>query len=309
MNPNLRILIAYDGSPCADAALNDLKRAGMPQQAAVQVLSVADVWMPPPGSEMAAFPETFAPAGVLRSRAHAIQNVEVARELATQATARLHDIFPAWQITVATCADSPAWGILKQVTQFAPDLLVVGSHGRGMLARALLGSVSQHVAAQAPCSVRVARGRLPDDAAPPRIVVGVDGTNHSATTVKWVASRPWPAGTAVHVVAFVDVSTYVVSATDCAILPPDSLEDFAREERKMKDFASTAVVQFHEAGLIATAIVGRADPRRGILQEAERWGADTIFIGARGHTMIERILGTTSQFVVARAHCTVELVR
>ena len=43
MNTGMKILIAYDGSPCADAALDDLRRAGLPCEAEAVVLSVADV--------------------------------------------------------------------------------------------------------------------------------------------------------------------------------------------------------------------------------------------------------------------------
>ena len=44
----MRILIGYDGSLCADAALDDLARAGLPEVAETQILSVAEVWLPPP---------------------------------------------------------------------------------------------------------------------------------------------------------------------------------------------------------------------------------------------------------------------
>ena len=39
----MRILVAYDGSSCADAALNDLRRAGLPVEVQARILSVADV--------------------------------------------------------------------------------------------------------------------------------------------------------------------------------------------------------------------------------------------------------------------------
>ena len=48
MKDKMKILVGYDGSECADAALDDLARAGLPPSAEVQILSVAEVWLPPP---------------------------------------------------------------------------------------------------------------------------------------------------------------------------------------------------------------------------------------------------------------------
>ena len=44
----MKILIGYDGSNCADAALDDLKCAGLTENVEAHVLSVAEVWLPPP---------------------------------------------------------------------------------------------------------------------------------------------------------------------------------------------------------------------------------------------------------------------
>ena len=44
----MKILIGYDGSACAEAALDDLTRAGLPDSAETHILSVAEVWLPPP---------------------------------------------------------------------------------------------------------------------------------------------------------------------------------------------------------------------------------------------------------------------
>jgi nucleotide-binding universal stress UspA family protein len=40
-------------------------------------------------------------------------------------------------------------------------LVILGSHGRRGFERLTLGSVSEHVALHAPCSVEVIRGRVP----------------------------------------------------------------------------------------------------------------------------------------------------
>lgn len=48
----MKILIAYDGSESADAALADLKRAGLDIEADVLVMCVADVFVPPPMDEV-----------------------------------------------------------------------------------------------------------------------------------------------------------------------------------------------------------------------------------------------------------------
>lgn len=41
----MKILIAYDGSSCAEAALDDLVRAGLPEAGEFLVISVAEVWL------------------------------------------------------------------------------------------------------------------------------------------------------------------------------------------------------------------------------------------------------------------------
>ena len=44
----MKILIGYDGSECAEAALEDLQRAGLGAEAEALVMTVADVFVPVP---------------------------------------------------------------------------------------------------------------------------------------------------------------------------------------------------------------------------------------------------------------------
>lgn len=59
MSDTMRILIGYDGSDCAEAALDDLQRAGLPSKTEALVLSVAEVWLPPPSSTNEIVDETL----------------------------------------------------------------------------------------------------------------------------------------------------------------------------------------------------------------------------------------------------------
>ena len=72
----MKILIAYDGSESADKGIDDLSRAGLPVEVEALVVSVAEVWLPPPRGE---FDDTFPlqmPAGLKRAREHAAQIVK-----------------------------------------------------------------------------------------------------------------------------------------------------------------------------------------------------------------------------------------
>lgn len=52
----------------------------------------------------------------------------------------------------------PETEILEHARQWGADLIVVGWHDRSRLERLLVGSVSQHVVKNAPCSVLVLKG-------------------------------------------------------------------------------------------------------------------------------------------------------
>jgi nucleotide-binding universal stress UspA family protein len=54
---------------------------------------------------------------------------------------------------------SPITEIVKAAKDWPADLIVIGSHGRGGIRRALLGSVAEGVMRQAPCPVLVVRAK------------------------------------------------------------------------------------------------------------------------------------------------------
>jgi nucleotide-binding universal stress UspA family protein len=300
----MKILIAYDGSSCADAALMDLQRAGLPVEVEALVISVADVWLWPGSNQEA--PESSSAmlemASVTRARKRALQAVEEARALAVHASERVRASFPAWEVQAEAYGESPAWAIIGKADEWKADLVVVGSHGRSAFGRLILGSVSQKVVTEASRSVRVGRGRVLPSNSPVRIVIGVDGSPGAEAAVRAVTGRSWPASSEARVIGVLD-SMMVTAMKQNEEVDQD---EWAWARKRVEASQETLRV----SGLIVSSVVKEGDPKQVLIDEAEQWEADCIFVGARGLRSFERLLlGSVSTAVVARAHCSVEVVR
>lgn len=308
----MKILIAYDGSSCADAALDDLRLAGLPAEASAIILSVADVWVAPgidgldeelPPQEAGSAMEERIVAARSQAREKAMQAVEEARTLAVRACERVQANFPGWEVNVEAGADSPAWGVLKKAQDWKPDLIVVGSHGRSALDRFMLGSVSQKVVTEAPCPVRVSRGRDKQADSPVRIVIGIDGSPGADAAVGAVAHRFWSPNTTIDVVAVVEPVLASV------MLWREGHEKTQDAQERIQALVETAVGQLRTAGLTVSPHLLTGNPKQVIIEAAERWDADCIFVGARGLRGMGRfLLGSVSATISTRAHCSVEVV-
>src|SRR6185295_9690920 len=198
----MKILIAYDGSECADAALYDLKRAGLGGEAEVLVMSLADVFVPPPLDEEV---PAFEPAAVKRAHARAQQKLDEAEALAKRASEQIKSFFPSWHVRYEAQADSPAWALIRTADQWKPDLIVMGAQGHAVFGgRLILGSISQRVLYEARCSVRIARASDKNPDKPLRLLIGMDNSADSNAAVEAVCNRHWPRGTEVGLLAVVD---------------------------------------------------------------------------------------------------------
>lgn len=306
MDAKMKLLIAYDGSSSADTALEDLLRAGLPAQADVIVISVADVFVPRLPASAAQEAKAAMPGYPTSAVQHRLEQVsqalEQARQRAAQACERLQAAFPAWEVQSEVCGQSPAWAIVEKADRWQPDLIVLGSHNRSPLGRLFLGSVSQTVLSEARCSVRIARNRLAQAAAQGQIVIGLDGSSSAENCIAEVASRSWPAGTQAHLVAVLDAAlatTLDWSEAGCA------------DERSWIDnIMAAASAKLQARGLRASVVVREGSPKEVLVEEAERLKADCIFLGARGLRRLERVLlGSVSSAVATRAPCSVEIVR
>ena len=308
-----KILVGYDGSDCAVDAIKDLARAGLPATGTAIVLAVAS------SSQVPAV--AYSPASAALSEVSWVapstwqelvdEATKETMDTASAGEALVRSILPNWEIQGDHSLDSAYRGIVDQAEKHAVSLIVVGSHGRSTLGRMLLGSTSQFVLGHAQCSVRVGRRSSTAPGSPLRIVVGVDGSAGSFAAIHEVTRRHWPEGTAFRVLASVDLRLSAALAGHAAAAWADSR--YLRHDPQAA--TPTQIVQaaselLREAGLSAVQVVEEGDPKATLVEHAQRWGADAIFLGATGLSRTQRFfLGSVSSAVAARAHCSVEVVR
>jgi nucleotide-binding universal stress UspA family protein len=291
----MKILIAYDGSEGAKAAIAGLASAGLPDDTVAVVTTASDVL---PGLLDPAVPGEPMIEIVANARADAQRATAEAEKLAGEGAKRVAELFPAWQVTSEPIADSPYWGFVNRASRSKPDLIVVGSRGHSAIQSAILGSVSQNVMHYANGSVRIGRAAgVLKPGSPVKILVAFDGSPSAERAVASVAARSWPQGS----------EARIVTAAHGQTLAKLVAEGF---EGEIPPIMEKVAAQLRSVGLKVSTAVREDDPKDALLEEAREWGAHCIFVGDRGLGGMARVLlGSVSAAIAARAHCSVEVVR
>jgi nucleotide-binding universal stress UspA family protein len=148
----MKILLAVDGSPCSDAAINEVGRRPWPEGSSVKVLTAYEL-PAPPAPEAWALPLNYFDEMDVALRKQAQNVVDDAIQKLKSKLAR------TISLDGALLPGPPRTVILDEAESWGADLIVVGSHGYRAWERFLLGSVSQAVVSHAKCSVEVVRCR------------------------------------------------------------------------------------------------------------------------------------------------------
>ena len=306
----MRILIAYDGSDHANAAIDGLNRAGFAREVDAKIVTVAHGGWPHarhPNPEEGTFGNPWK------------ATMEEAGVVAAKGCQRIQSEFPGWNVTNETLWGDPVKMLLKTAEVWRPDLLVVASHGRSAAARILLGSVAMGLVHHAVCPVRVVRVAEKAKTGPVRLLVAADGSDYTESITNHVVRRSWSVGTEARVVAVAQTlvpgpSPLVPSleghtfAQDPAYAVIDASDE--HERLRLGQVTEAVAEQLQTAGLKVSTTVIDGDPKQEILAEAERWKADTVFVGARGLGAVDRLLlGSVTNTLVTQAQCAVEVVR
>lgn len=141
------------------------------------------------------------------------------------------------------------------------------------------------------------------------IVVGLDGSEHSQTALKWAVSEARQRDGQLRLVTAWSnepLSWYpavLETAFGAIAVPEDSPEDVA------KSLQAEALKSVAAEGLVATGqVVHNHSPASAILDAAQ--DADLIVVGSRGHGGFSGLhLGSVASQVIHHAHCSVLVTR
>lgn len=298
----MKVLIGYDGSESAAAAIDEIKKIGLPAETEILLGAAGNVWLPP--SNTAAFqPEAMASRRVASTMAQihsqTVQTFEEAEEILIAAADQILADFPNWRMHIEYLRGDAASEIIRRAAEWKADLILVGTQNRSAVGRFFLGSVSQKVVAEAGCSVRVVRGAgIADKNAPRRVVAGVDSSQSAHLIVKSLVRREWTK----------DSVVMLVTATEG--FGTDAVNP-VRPIIAAQKMQQSAKAMLNAAGLKVLTTIREGDAKSVLLAEAENLHADCIFVSPHNiRGVLERFFsGSVSTSVVADAPCSVEVVR
>lgn len=145
----MKILVAVDDSHFSEAALNMVLDRPWPAGSEVKILSVVEHFHP----ESAGWATNQAAVAAEAQQ----ELVDAAKALVKDAESKLISTFGADKVTSEVREGHIKDQIIDVAILWPADLIVVGSHGRKGFTKFLLGSVSEAIISQAPCSVEVVK--------------------------------------------------------------------------------------------------------------------------------------------------------
>lgn len=295
----MRILIAIDSSRASQCVLEEAATRPWPANTLFTIVNVVDLYR-------------FAhlPAIVDDARREATTLLREATDKLSRAGLKANS---------EVLLGFPRNEIAEYAKKWQANLVMVGSHGQGAIARFLLGSVAQGVLRTAPCSVEIVRqtaSEPPASSHAMKILLATDGSDFSTAAAKSIADRQWPAGSQIRVLSIAELPIFenpMGASSLSAIYPATLLEELMECARNRAEDAVEDARKILLSGNLKVldskpAPVG--DARILLLDLAKEWNADLIVLGSHGRRGMDRILmGSVSESVAIHAHCSVDVIR
>ncbi|ORJ64765.1 universal stress protein [Mycobacterium simiae] len=275
----LGIVAAVDGSPASNAAVvwaaRDAAMRSVPLTLFHAVVTPTATWPPTP------YPDSL----LVKLEDDCRRQLADASKLAEEAVPTDRKVMVRKEFVYS----SPVLALINMSEE--AEMIVVGSSGRGLLARGLLGSVSSSVVRHARCPVAVIRDEdLPDPAHGP-VLVGIDGSPVSelATAIAFdQASRRGVDLVALH--AWTDIALLELPAFDWEAVEADAQRSLAE---------NLAGWQERYPDVTVRRLLARDLPAQQLIQQAKTTEAQLVVVGSHGRGgLTGLILGSVSNTVL-----------
>jgi nucleotide-binding universal stress UspA family protein len=274
-----KVLVCTDESPDSQGALTAVLTLARSSGCQVYLLEVLEFFPDYEFQREMIIPSPM-PLDLLRLREEAVQG----RLEAWQAEAAKQGV--ALEIRVRSSSAIYA-GILEEIEDLKPQLLIMGRRGHTGLERLMMGSVAARVIGHSPVSVLVVPREVTLDFK--RLLIASDGSTYSAAAWEQALLLARRLG-----------STLIIAS----VARNDAEIDTAREIVARLEKAAA------DQGMALDPLVLQGRPYEAIVKAAHQKQADLIILGSHGRTGLKRLLmGSVAERVIGQAPCAVLVVK
>ena len=214
-------------------------------------------------------------------------------------------------------AEGPvAAAILDVAHQERSTMIAMSTHGRGGLARWVLGSVAEKVARASEIPLLLVRSFLETPAAAPelpfrKILIPIDGSPTSLAAVEATAefARQFESEVLVLHVWPIAVSPLYV-APGIPVFSTDPASIFPTPSPDKDPITAPAAERFRQSSIPVTRLSTSGDVASEILDQSVEKGVDLVALGTHGRSGVTRwVLGSVAERVLRHARTPILLVR
>ncbi|HIE60035.1 MAG TPA: universal stress protein [Persephonella sp.] len=290
--PFSKLLVGVDLTEISDAVVNSAKQIAGTFGAKLYLTTIIE----PPMPVLSVEPDTFVEAEELSIL------LELEKELQKEAKEKLEKYASNLSregyivetiVEVGNIVDT----ILDLIEEKEIDLLVIGSHKKGLIDKLLLGSVSKKLINESPVSTLIVKGKQIDKLE--KLLVGYDFLPSSKQAIL----------TAEEIAILTNGEIFIVHAdTDIKFAHIKGI--YKTIEEKKKQILQEIVSDLNSKGISAFFEILKEPAIEAILEEIEKYNPDLVILGKRKSSTLKRLfLGTTAQKIVENAFSPVLIVR
>ncbi len=303
----MKILLAVDDSPDSQAAAHFLQRIQFPAKSTLYLLHVnpLDEW------------SKLGTSGRTQRTVEKISHIRAAAETNMRNILKhMEDTFRSSSLTVHSVVidGTPGEEILKAIAKHHIDLVALGTRGLSKISSFLLGSVSEWVLNEAPCSVLIVRGkpRQKKSVKGMNILIGTDGSPDAQEGIKFFNNVVFPPSTTLTILHVVRKKIHQTAQlltanhsqhVEFKKLAEDLLKARGREGAKLLEDTKKSLV-CDELKIRENLAFGHEAEE--LLKAIKRIRADLVIVGSKGLTGLRRfLLGSVAHKLAHHAQCSV----